>query len=103
MERFTQEEANAVKRLLSYAYRKSFVADLLLNTYDSSHTVSMQKVMRYAAGETANSSYRDDVFVLLSLMERGVETHEVIGPDVIYELVRHWRKDDPELSSKTLS
>ena len=92
MARFTQEEANAVKRLLVYADRKAFVADLILNGYDSSYTVNMRKVMRYAAGETANSSYRDDVFVLFSLMERGVETHEVVGLDVIEKLIAGWKE-----------
>jgi hypothetical protein len=37
MARFTLEEANAVKRLLPYADRKGFIADLILNGYDSRH------------------------------------------------------------------
>jgi hypothetical protein len=91
MPRFTQQESDAVKRLIPYAERKDFVADLILNGYDGNCPVSMRRVMRYAAGETSNSTYRDDVFVVLGLMERGVETHEVIGSKTIDRLREIWR------------
>jgi hypothetical protein len=52
----------------------------------------MRSVMRYAGGEEYGSTYRDDVFVLLGLMERGVESHEVVGLDVIEGLIAGWKE-----------
>jgi len=83
MPRFTQDEVESLYRLLPYANRKDFVADLLLNAYSSKFTVDMRRVMRYAAGEEPDSTYLSDIFVLLSLMERGVEPHELIGREAI--------------------
>lgn len=91
MTRYSQQEADAVKRLIPYAERKDFVADLLLNGYDGNHFVSMRRVMRYAGGEYSDSTYRDDVFVVLGLMERGVETHELIGSKTIDRLREIWK------------
>lgn len=91
MSRFTQQEADAVKRLIPYAERKKFVADLIINGYDSSHPVSVRQVMRYAGGEYSDSTYRDDVFVVLGLLERGVETHELIGSKTIDRLREIWK------------
>lgn len=86
MARFTPEEADSVRRLLTYARRKDFVAALLMNGYDGSYKVSMREVMRYIEGELSGSTYRDDIFVFLDLMRRGIETHEIVGYDVISEL-----------------
>jgi hypothetical protein len=91
MIRFTQEEVLAVKRLLSYADRKEFVADLILNGYDSARLVSMKRVMRYAAGEISGSTYREDVFVVLEVMERGVELHELVGSKAVEQLISRWK------------
>lgn len=90
MVRFTEQEVEAVKRLLPYAERKRFVADFLLNSYDSERPVSVNKVMRYACGEIWDSTYRNDVFVVLDLMERGVEVHELIGYKEIKRLIALW-------------
>lgn len=90
MARFSQQEADSVHRLLPYANRKDFVAALLMNGYDGSRTVSMRRVMRYIEGEGSGSTYRDDIFVFLALMQRGVETHEIVGYKVISDLSARW-------------
>lgn len=86
MARFTQQEADAVKRLLPYAKQKQFVADLILNAHNTD-AVDMRRVMRYAEGEVSSSTYLKDVFVLLDLMRRGVESYEVVGNEVILQLL----------------
>jgi hypothetical protein len=78
--RFSEEERQAVKRLVTYAGRKNFIADLLVNGYNGK-PVSMRFVMRYAAGEPQGSTYKSDVMTFLDLMSRGVEIQELIGDD----------------------
>ncbi len=88
MSRFSNKEKEAVQRLIPYAKRKSFVADLLINGYNAETPVNVWQVMRYAAGE-AGGTYKTDIAVFLDLMIRGVETHELIGVDKMDE-IREW-------------
>lgn len=86
--RFTDEEKKAVERLIPYAKRKYFIADLLVNGYNSDLTkVDMRMVMRYSAGEGSGSTYKKDIYVFLELMARGVETHELFGEETIDKII----------------
>ncbi len=88
MPRFTDEEKEAVERLIPYAKRKTFVADLLINGHNARTPVNMRVLMRYAAGESGGT-YIQDVLTFLNLMIRGVETDEMIGwekMDDVYDL-----------------
>ena len=90
MARFTDKEVRSLQRLVPYAKRKMFVASLILNAYSSDNLVDMRSVMRYAAGEPGDSTYRADVLVLLDLMARGVESHELLGESVLDALREIW-------------
>ena len=88
MSRFTAEERERMQRLAGRAVQKGFLGDLILHAYNHvEYEVDLWKVLRYLEGEPVDSELENDVYTLLSLMKRGVDSHELVGQSVIDELV----------------
>lgn len=91
--RFTKEDVDAVKRLLVHAKRKIFIRDFLLNAYNSfNFSCDMQSMMRYSEGFCGDTTFRDDVFIVLELMAKGVELNELVGDNIMEKMARERRK-----------
>ena len=91
-ERFSEQEAKALKRLVYYAHRKLFVAQILVNGYNCDYAcVDMRCLMLYSANEPYDSTFKADIYTLLELMARNVETHLIVGEDVIHRLMKAWK------------
>lgn len=88
MKNFTSKDKEAVERIYSHAKHKSLFAELLLHSYNpQKYNCNIHGIMRYIASEPSGSALKNDVMVVLDLMQNGVESHEVIGREKIDVLV----------------
>jgi len=86
--RFSDEEKAVVERLIPYSDRKGFVAELLINGYNSSVCkTDVATLMRYDLGEPPGSTYVEDIFTFLRVISRGVETHEIVGQEAMDKIM----------------
>ena len=83
----TESEKKSIRRLISYAKRKSFVRDLLLNGYSRTYKVDIGNVFRYIDGEPEGSTYQSDLQSYFTCIRRGLNTHKILGEDVVDDLI----------------
>lgn len=88
MDKFTIKDKEAVERIYAHAEHKTLFAQLLLHSYNpQDYNCNINGIMRYIASEPSDSSLQADVMVVLDLMKKGVEAHEVIGRPKIDALI----------------
>lgn len=93
MSRFTEEEQSNVLDMLDRARKKNFLRDLILHGYNhEDFSVNLCQVLRYLNGESQDSEVVKGVQTMFDLIQRGVESHEVVGDAVIKELIELRRK-----------
>lgn len=87
MSRFTEQEQKNILGMLDRARRKGFLRDLILHGYNNEeYSVNLCRVLCYLNGEPQGSHISKGVQTMFDLMSRGIESHEVVGDDVIEEL-----------------
>ncbi|PSL09199.1 hypothetical protein CLV44_13412 [Marinobacterium halophilum] len=96
MSRFTIEDVEAVKRLLTHAKRKTFIRDFLLNAYNPWFSCDIRTLMCYSDGFGGDMTFQQDVYRVLALMVNGVETNELVGDEIMEALARERRAEDKE-------
>lgn len=88
MSHFTEEKQCNVLGLLDRARKKDFLRDLILHGFNhNEYSVNLFMVLRYMNGEPQGSAVAKGVHTMFELIQRGVESHEVVGDAVIDELI----------------
>lgn len=92
----TDDQKEALERVIAVANRKSFYADLVANCYNNAFPADFWSCAAYLRGEP-DQVLKKGLLLMLELSTLGIESHEYFGEEVVRGIIDKWNLEAREI------